>query len=140
LRRWVTGTSFLVTQPYLSHRCWLLHYPGSVRRASGFVLVGNPDTRASRQSTQKADEILEVTHSVGVLIGRGFAPACSTHVVPRPCRCKHGAPVQHFDPAAVVDGESPNMRLSGSSSKAPHPMNREGMKARRKWNSGDEWY
>jgi hypothetical protein len=25
LRKWVTGTSFLVTQPYLSHRCSLLH-------------------------------------------------------------------------------------------------------------------
>jgi hypothetical protein len=25
LRKWVTGTSFLVTQPYLSYRCWLLH-------------------------------------------------------------------------------------------------------------------
>jgi hypothetical protein len=23
LRKWVTGTSFLVTQPYLSYRCWL---------------------------------------------------------------------------------------------------------------------
>jgi hypothetical protein len=25
-------------------------------------------------------------------------------------------------------------------SKAPHPMNREEMKARRKWNSGSEWH
>jgi hypothetical protein len=26
--------------------------------------------------------------------GRGSAPSCSTHVVPRLRRCKHGAPVQ----------------------------------------------
>ena len=26
--------------------------------------------------------------------GRGFAPACSTHVAPRLRRCEHGAPVQ----------------------------------------------
>jgi hypothetical protein len=28
-----------VTQPYLSSRCLLLRHPGSVRRASGFVLA-----------------------------------------------------------------------------------------------------
>ena len=39
------------------------------------------------------------------------------------------------------NGESPNMRFSGSlRSKAPHQMNREEMKARRKWNSECEWY
>jgi len=47
-----------------------------------------------------SQDVTNLGWSVGVLIGRGFAPACSTHVVPRPCRCKHGAPVkapvQHF--------------------------------------------
>jgi hypothetical protein len=43
LRKWVTGTSFRVTQTYLSRYRPLLHRQGSVRRASGFVLVGFPD-------------------------------------------------------------------------------------------------
>jgi hypothetical protein len=57
-----------------------------------------------------SQDVTNLGWSVGVLIGRGFAPACSTHVVPRPCRCKHGAPVkarvQHFAAEAVVDKNS----------------------------------
>jgi hypothetical protein len=89
--------------------------------------AGTTATRASRQNTQNwkrswrlltricrqlegSQDVTNLGWSVGVLIGRGFAPACSTHVVPRPCRCKHGAPVkapvQHFAAEAVVDKNS----------------------------------
>ena len=48
------------------------------------------------ESDKKPFRPVDVAEPIRVLkpAGRGFAPSCSTHVVPRLRRCKHGAPVQ----------------------------------------------
>jgi hypothetical protein len=53
LRKWVTGTSFLVTQPYLSYRCWLFRAQAvSAAPAASFkpTLLPSDEIRVCRDS------------------------------------------------------------------------------------------